>query len=58
MDVKVILKFIADLLYLKGYICYQEYNDILSCNCCEDLDFIVEKNIRGVYNVYVQGEIE
>ena len=58
IDCKVILKFVSDLLYLKGFICYQEYEEILSSNCCVDLDVIIEKIIKERYNAYVQGEVE
>lgn len=53
---KIVLKFLADILYLKGSICFEEYDDILESKDYSDLDNIVEKIIRGDYNVYRKGE--
>lgn len=58
MDIHVVLKFLADLLYIKRIICYEEYDDILSSACCDDLDFIIEKLMKEGYNTRVTGELE
>ena len=53
---KVVLKFLADVLYIKGFICFEEFDDVMNSKNPTDLDDIVEKIIRGEYNVYRQGE--
>lgn len=53
---KIVLKFLADILYLKGIICFDEYDDILESRDYSDLDKIIDKMIRGNYNVYRKGE--
>ena len=52
---RVSLKFIADLLYIKGDICFQEFDDIMNASEPQDLDNIIDKLIRGDYNVYKRG---
>ena len=56
MDTKVVLKFMADLMYVHGMICYEEYDDILESKDYSDLDNIIEKLIKEEYNVYRKGE--
>lgn len=53
---KVVLKFLADVLYIKGFICFEEFDAIMDAKNPSDLDDIVEKMIRGEFNVYKQGE--
>jgi hypothetical protein len=53
---KVVLKFLADLLYIKGIICFEEFEDIMESHTFYDLDTIIEKMIREEYNVYKRGE--
>ena len=50
------VKFFADLLYLKGDICYEIYADILEATSIDSLHIIIEKEIRGEYNVYRGGK--
>ena len=54
---KVTIKFFADVLYIKGVLCYEEYNDILESSCTNCLDIIVEKMLRDNYNPYTRGDI-
>lgn len=54
---KVVIKFFADILYIKGILCYEELNDIMEVKTLSDLDNIVEKMLREEYNVYKRGEI-
>ena len=54
---KVILKFIADVLYVKGVICFQEFEDIMDASIPSDLDIIVEKILCSEYNGYIRGEM-
>ena len=56
VDNKVLLKFISDLLYLKGLICFEEYEDIMSMSCCSDCDVVIEKIFKEEYNVYRRGD--
>lgn len=49
---KITIKFIADLLYIKGKLCMEELEDIYDAKTPFDLDDIVEKMLRGEYNVY------
>lgn len=53
---KLILKFIADVLYLKGLLCYEELEAIMEVRNPSDLDDVFEKMIRGEFNVYKRGE--
>lgn len=53
---KIGLKFLADVLYIKGFICFEEFDAIMESKNASDLDDIVEKMIRGEFNVYRQGE--
>lgn len=53
---KIVLKFLADVLYIKEFICYEEFEDIMNACTPEDLDNIFEKMARREYNVYKRGE--
>lgn len=53
---KIVLKFMADLMYVHGMMCYEEYADILESKNFSDLDNIIEKVMREEYNVYKRGE--
>lgn len=53
---KVVLKFLADVLYVKGFIYFDEFEDIMDASTPEDLDVIVDKMLRGEYNAYKRGE--
>lgn len=53
---KVLLKFFADVLYLKEQLCSEELEDIYDAKSPSDLDDIFEKMMRGEYNVYKRGE--
>jgi hypothetical protein len=53
---KVLLKFFADVLYIKGKLCAEELEDIMEVQTFSDLDDIVEKMLCGKYNVYKRGE--
>jgi hypothetical protein len=48
---KLVLGFIADVLYVKGTIGSCEYEDIQSAKHPADLEEIVEKMLRGEYHV-------
>lgn len=54
---KILLKFFADVLYLKGIICFEEYDDIMDVKCFEDLDVVFEKMMREEYDAYKRGDL-
>ena len=54
---KILLKFIADVLYLKEVICFDEYEGIMEVQKYEDLDIVFEKMMKEEYNAYRRGEI-
>lgn len=56
MDAKVVLKFIADVLYIKGYLSVQELSDVYDASSFSDLDKISEKMMCGDYNNLKRGE--
>lgn len=53
---KAILGFFADVLYLKGIICFEEFEAVMEAKDSSDLGVIFEKMIRGEFNVYKRGE--
>lgn len=53
---KVLLKFFADVMYIKGTICAEELEDIYDASNADDLDIIFEKMIGGKYNTLKRGE--
>jgi hypothetical protein len=53
---KLVLGFMADVLYLKEVICYEEFEAIQNVTNAEELGDVFEKMIRGEYNVYKRGE--
>lgn len=53
---KILLKFFADVLYIKGKLCVEELEDIMDAKTPFDLDNIVEKMLCSEYNVYKRGE--
>ena len=53
---KLVLGFLADVLYIKGVICLEEFEAINDVTNPQDLDVIVEKMLRSEYNVYKRGE--
>lgn len=53
---KLTLGFLADVLYLKEVICYEEFEAIQSVTNAEELGVVFEKMIGGEYNVYKRGE--
>lgn len=53
---KLALGFLADVLYIKGIICFEEFEAIQEVNHPSDLNDIVEKMLRGEFNAYRKGE--
>lgn len=53
---KLTLGFLADVLYIKGIICFEEFEAINDVVEPSDLNIIVEKMLKGEYNAYKKGE--
>lgn len=53
---KITLGFLADVLYIKGIICFEEFEAIQEVCKATDIDQIVENMLRGVYNGKRKGE--
>ncbi len=51
---KALLKFFADVLYIKEKLCIDEYEDIMEVQKIDDLDRIVDKMLRSEYNQYLR----
>lgn len=53
---KAVLGFLADVLYIKKIICFEEFEDICQVKTSCDLEKITDKMLKEEYNVYKQGE--
>lgn len=53
---KIAIGFMADILYIKGFICYEEFQSILDARTAGDLDGIIDKMLRGEFNGHKKGE--
>jgi hypothetical protein len=53
---KTSIGLLADVLYIKGIICYEEFEDIMNAITPQDLDKVVEGMLTDKYNVYRKGE--
>jgi len=53
---KLAIGFLADVLYIKGIICFEEFEDIMNVKHPSDLQNIVDKMLRSGYNAYKRGE--
>mgnify|MGYP001461202410 FL=1 len=56
MDGKLAIGFLADILYLKGIICFDEFEDIQNAKNAQDIERIVEKILGDEYDGRRQGE--
>ena len=56
IDGKLVLGFLADVLYIKGIICLDEFETILEAKNAQDVGDIVERMLRGDFNAYKRGE--
>ena len=54
---KLAIGFIADLLYLKGFLCWEEFEAIQNMEKPEDMTAFIDKLIGGEFNVYKRGEV-
>lgn len=53
---KTALGFLADVLYIKGLIYFDEFEAIMEASTPQDLGEIVEKMLRGEYTGHRKGE--
>jgi hypothetical protein len=53
---KLVLGFIADVMYLKGIICFDELQAIYDVKDAQDLGDVFERMMAGEFNVYKKGE--
>lgn len=53
---KASIGFLTDVLYIKGFICWEEYEDIMGARNVVDLERITEKMLREEYSPYKRGE--
>lgn len=54
---KLLVKFLADVLYLKEVICFEEYEGIMDIRNYSDMDEVFEKMMKEEYNAYRRGEV-
>jgi len=55
---KIILKFMADVLYIKGVICLREYEAILDARSIEELDVIADLMLKEAFNQRIKQDIK
>lgn len=53
---KTAIGFLADVLYVKELLHYEEYEAIMNARNAADLEVIVDKLLRGEYSAYRKGE--
>ena len=53
---KLMIGFMADVLYIKGILCFEEYEAIMDVKNPACLDEVVEKMLTDQYNPYKRGE--
>ncbi len=53
---KLLLGFLADILYINGVICFEEFEAIGEIKSPSDLDKFVDRMLRSDFNVYRRGE--
>jgi hypothetical protein len=56
MNAKAVLGFFADILYIKGLICFDEFDAIMNAKHDVDLGVIVERMLTSDFNLYKRGE--
>lgn len=56
MDGRVVAELLADILFLKNIICFEEYEAIMEIKNSSDVEAFTDKLIRGEFNVYKRGE--
>lgn len=53
---KIVLKFLADVLYIKEKLTLEEYEAIMDAKTPADLDNIVDRMLRDDFTVLLRGE--
>ena len=53
---KAAIGFFADVLYIKGFLNFEEFEVIMNAKSPKDLGDIVEGMLRGEYSGYKKGE--
>ena len=53
---KIVLKFLADVLYVKEKLTLEEYEAIMDAKTPADLDNIVDRMLRDDFTVLLRGE--
>lgn len=53
---KLAIGFLADVLYIKGIICFEEFSDMQEVKCAADLGNITDKMLKQGYNAHKRGE--
>lgn len=53
---RLTLGFLADVLYLKGHILYEEYEAIQNARTAMDIETIVERMLTDDFNQFKRGE--
>ena len=56
MDAKLVVGFFADVLYLKGVICFDELEAIYDVTNAQELGEVFERMMAGDFNAYKKGE--
>lgn len=54
---KIVIQLFADILYIKGIICFDEMQEIMNMKTPSDVESFTEKLIRGDHNAYKRGEV-
>lgn len=53
---KIVLKFLADVLYVKGKLTLEEYEAIMQAKNSSDLDNIIDRMLRDDFKTLLRGE--
>lgn len=53
---KTAIGFFADVLYIKGFLSFDEFEAVMNAKTTSDLGDIVEKLLRGEFSAYRKGE--
>lgn len=56
MDGRVVIQLLADILYIKGILCFDEFEALMEVKNASDVGDFTEKLLCGDFNVYRKGE--
>lgn len=54
---KLVIQLFADILYIKGIICYDEMDTIMKMKTPQDVEAFTERLLRGEFSAFKRGEI-